>query len=89
MIRKEVLYSTFWRSECSYPNEGPEKVSYVHLLGCLVIANAVSSRWPAEKDLERHTQRDWLVAIREQFNSGLLTEDETIERVSNIGGFLK
>lgn len=44
-------------------------------------------RWPSEADLERHTRREWLIAIRNQLNSGLLAKDELIEKVSNIGGF--
>ncbi|KAK1690420.1 hypothetical protein BDP55DRAFT_650639 [Colletotrichum godetiae] len=44
-------------------------------------------QWPSQADLDRHTQRDWLVAIRQGFDEGLLAKDELIENVSKIGGF--
>ncbi|TDZ26391.1 hypothetical protein Cob_v001479 [Colletotrichum orbiculare MAFF 240422] len=44
-------------------------------------------QWPAQADLDRHTQREWLVAVRQRFNDGLLAKDELIENVSKMGGF--
>ncbi|OHE97877.1 acid phosphatase [Colletotrichum orchidophilum] len=68
-------YEVFEKSESK---AGLSKVAF-HLL----------EQWPAQADLDRHTERDWLVAIRKRFEDGLLAKDELIENVSKIGGFTR
>ncbi|CAI0644212.1 unnamed protein product [Colletotrichum noveboracense] len=68
-----VRYEVF---EMDSSTAGPSSTMF-HLL----------EQWPSQIDLDRHTQREWLVDIRKKFDAGLLAEAELIENMSKIGGF--
>lgn len=53
----------------------------------MVCAVTDVDRWPAQADLDRHTGREWLVAVRRRFDDGLLAREEVIENINKKGGF--